>query len=129
MQRAQATGSRVLAFDRHYKWKRAYFEHEGAHHPSDYVLFLDADGSWRLLCIPDALSSMGQKRPLPLEWAGLADDELAKVVGVAGAKFCHKNRFIAAFASEASARAAITRWGLDRAPAWSGGLLDLLRDP
>ena len=113
MQHAEATGSRVLVFDRHYKWKRAYFEHGGAHHPSDYVLFPDEAGSFRLLGIPDAAGGMGLKRPLPAEWAGLVDDELSRAVGVEGAKFCHKNRFIAVFASEAAARAAITEWGLD----------------
>jgi len=116
MQQAEATRSRILVFDRHYKWKRAYFEQGGAHHPSDYVLFPDEDGSWRLLCIPDDQSSSGLKRPLPAEWAGLADAELTRVVGVDGAKFCHKNRFIAGFASEAAARAAIAEWRLDRAP-------------
>lgn len=112
MQRAGATGSRVLVFDRHYKWKRAYFEHGGGHHPSDYVLYPDENG-YCLLGIPDAAGGMGLKRPLPAEWAGLVDDELSRVVGVDGAKFCHKNRFMAVFASEAAARAAITEWGLD----------------
>jgi uncharacterized UPF0160 family protein len=105
----------VLVFDRHYKWKRAYFEQGGAHHPSDYVLFPDDDGGWRLLGIPDDTLGFGLKRPLPEQWAGLVDDELSKIVGVAGSKFCHKNRFLAVFASEAAARAAIHRWGLDRA--------------
>jgi uncharacterized UPF0160 family protein len=116
MQQAEATGSRVLVFDRHHKWKRAYFEHGGAHHPSDYVLFPDQDGSWRLLGIPADHSGSQLKRPLPSAWAGLVDDELATVVGVPGAKFCHKNRFVAAFATEAAARAAIARWGLDQSP-------------
>jgi uncharacterized UPF0160 family protein len=118
MRQAEATGSRVLVFERHYKWKRAYFEHGGAHHPSDYVLFPDDEGGWRLLGIPDDSGGFGLKRPLPAEWAGLVDDDLSRVVGVAGAKFCHKNRFVAVFASEQAARAAITQWGLDRgAPA------------
>lgn len=116
MRNAEATASRVLVFDRHYKWKRAYFEHGGGHHASDYVLFPDDDGGWRLLGIPDEAGSFGLKRPLPAEWAGLVDDELASVVGVAGAKFCHKNRFLAVFASEAAASAAIRKWNLDRAP-------------
>jgi len=115
MRRAEATGSRVLAFDRHHKWKRPYFELGGAEHPSDYVLFPDPDGSWRLLAIPPEDGSLSSKRPLPAEWAGLVDDELSAVVGVPGATFCHKNRFIAAFATEAAARAAIARWGLDKA--------------
>jgi uncharacterized UPF0160 family protein len=117
MRNAEATGSRVLVFDRHYKWKRAYFEQGGGHHASDYVLFPDDDGGWRLLGIPDEAGGFGLKRPLPAEWAGLVDDELSNVVGVAGAKFCHKNRFLAVFASETAARAAILKWNLDRIPA------------
>lgn len=116
MRRAEAAGSRVVVFDRHYKWKRAYFEHGGAHHPSDYVLFPDEEGSWRLLGIPADDGSTRLKRPLPMEWAGLVEDELARVVGVPGATFCHKNRFVAVFASEAAARAAIARWRLDQLP-------------
>jgi len=116
MQRAQAEGSRILVFDRHYKWKRAYFEAGGAHHPSDFVLFPDEDGSWRVLGIPDDAGSLGLKRPLPAEWAGLADDELSRVIGVPGAKFCHRNRFIAVFETESAARAALARWRLDQAP-------------
>jgi uncharacterized UPF0160 family protein len=115
MRRAEAAGSRVLVFDRHYKWKRAYFQHGGAHHPSDYVLFPDEEGSWRLLGIPADDGSTRVRRPLPIEWAGLVDDELSRVVGVPGAEFCHKNRFVAVFANEAAARAAIARWRLDQA--------------
>jgi len=123
MHDAEAKGSRVIVFDRHYKWKRAYFEHGGGHHPSDYVLFPDDEGGWRLLGIPDEAQGLGVKRPLPAEWAGLVDDELSRVVGVTGARFCHKNRFLAVFTSEAAARAAIDRWGLSRRPigAASGG--------
>lgn len=113
MQHAVQSGSRVLVFERHCKWKRAYFEQGGADHPSDYVLFPDEDGSWRLIGIPKDAASFDLKRPLPAEWAGLVDDELSRVVGVQGARFCHKNRFIAAFESEASARGAIAAWGLE----------------
>jgi len=114
MRRAESAGSRILVFDRHHKWKRAYFERGGAHHPSDYVLFPDEEGCWRLLGIPAGDGSQHLKRPLPVEWAGLADAELARVVGVPGAKFCHKNGFVAVFASEAAARGAIARWHLDQ---------------
>jgi uncharacterized UPF0160 family protein len=116
MRRAEAAGSRVVVFDRPYKWKRAYFEHGGAHHPSDYVLFPDEEGSWRLLGIPADDGSTRLKRPLPTEWAGRVDDELARVVGVPGAMFCHKNGFVAVFATEAAALAAIARWRLDQLP-------------
>jgi uncharacterized UPF0160 family protein len=117
MRRAAATGSRILALDRHHKWKRAYFEQGGVHHPTDYVLFPDDDGSWRLLAIPAEDGSSRLKRALPAEWAGLVEDDLSRAVGVPGAAFCHKNRHVAVFASEAAARAAIARWRLDQLPA------------
>jgi uncharacterized UPF0160 family protein len=114
MRRAEACGSRVVVLDRHYKWQRAYFEHGGAHHPTDFVLYPDADGTWLLLCIPDERGELGSRRALPAEWAGLGGDELASVARVRGAIFCHKRRFMAAFADEGAARAAIAHWGLDR---------------
>ena len=115
MREAERTGSRILRFDRHYKWKRAYFDQGGATHPSDYVLFPDGD-SWRIIAIPPEPDSFAQKRPLPAPWAGLTDEALCQVVGVPGARFCHKNRFIAVFESETSALQAIERWSLASRP-------------
>jgi uncharacterized UPF0160 family protein len=111
MARAVAEGTRVMIFEQHLKWKRAYFEQGGADHPTDYVLFPEGEG-WRLIAIPPAPESFDKKRPLPAAWAGLVDAALSEVVGVPGAKFCHKNLFIAAFESRESAVAAIDKWGL-----------------
>lgn len=111
MRDAEARGSRVLELDRHYKWKRAYFDQGGATHPTDYLLFPDND-DWRIIAIPPEKDSFDKKRPLPASWAGLVDGALSKAAGVPGAKFCHKNLFIAVFETEASARQAITLWGL-----------------
>ncbi len=111
MAKAVADGTRVMIFDQHYKWKRAYFEQGGADHPTDYTLFPDGD-SWRILAIPPEQESFDNKRPLPAQWAGLVDEELSRVIGVEGARFCHKNRFIAVFATRAAAEAAIDKWGL-----------------
>ena len=49
---------------------------------------------------------------MPAEWAGLSDDALQDVVGVVGARFCHKNRFIAVFDTRAGAVEALEKWGL-----------------
>lgn len=113
MAEAQAKGRRVIRLDGRYKWKRVYFELGGATHPTDFILFPDSEGA-RLMAIPPSEDSFAQKRPLPAAWAGLTDAALSEVVGVAGARFCHKNRFIAAFDSIAAAEQAIERWGLDR---------------
>lgn len=111
MMRAVAEGSRILDFDQHYKWKRTYFEQGGADHPTDFALLPDGE-RWQLIAIPPSHESFDKKRPLPEAWAGLVDDALSEVVGVLGAKFCHKNRFIAVFASRDAALAAIDKWGL-----------------
>lgn len=112
MENAERKGSRVLRFDRGYKWKRAYFERGGAGHPTDYVMFPDGE-TWRLLAIPPEAGSLAQKRPLPAEWAGLSGDALSAVTGVPGSRFCHKNRFIAVFENRASIEEALVRWGLE----------------
>ena len=111
MARAQAEGTRVMVFDQHYKWKRAYFELGGAEHPTDYALLPDGE-RWQLIAIPPAHDSFDKKRPLPEAWAGLVDEALSAVVGVPDARFCHKNRFIAVFGSRESALVAIERWQL-----------------
>jgi uncharacterized UPF0160 family protein len=111
MARAVAEGSRILDFDQHYKWKRTYFDQGGADHPTDFALLPDGE-RWQLIAIPPSHESFDKKRPLPEAWAGLVDDALSEVVGVPGAKFCHKNRFIAVFASRDAALGAIAKWGL-----------------
>jgi uncharacterized UPF0160 family protein len=112
MAQAVSDGTRVMIFDLHHKWKRAYFELGGAEHDTDYVLLPDEE-RWQLVAIPPTHGSFDKKRPLPAAWAGLVDAALSEVVGVPGAKFCHKNLFIAVFESRASALSAIVKWGLD----------------
>lgn len=111
MDEAVAAGRRTLFLEDYVPWKRAYFEHGGAEHPTDFVVF-PAEGAWRLLAIPPEPGSFANKVPLPEAWAGLVDDELARVVGVDGARFCHKNRFIAVFASREATLEAMRRWDL-----------------
>jgi uncharacterized UPF0160 family protein len=111
MERAAAQSRRILFFDEYLPWKGAYFENGGQHHPSDFVL-LPVDGNWRIVAIPPEPGSFAQKVPLPETWAGLVDDELARVTGVTGAKFCHKNRFVAVFATRDGALDALRGAGL-----------------
>lgn len=109
MDDAHANERRVIFFDEYLKWKPAYFAASGAEHPTEYVLF-PGRGDWRVVTIPVAADSKDDKRKLPGEWAGLEGAELEKVVGVAGARFCHKNCFIAAFADREAALEALRRW-------------------
>ncbi len=109
MKRAEVEGTRTLRFDRYIKWKPAYFSAGGADHSSEYVLF-PGKGDWRIVTIPVEQGSHTDKRKLPEEWGGLEGEALATVVGVAGARFCHRNRFIAAFDTEAAAEEALRKW-------------------
>jgi uncharacterized UPF0160 family protein len=45
--------------------------------------------------VPAAAGSFASRMDLPAEWAGLRDEQLAAVTGVADAVFCHRNLFIA----------------------------------
>lgn len=106
---AEAAGSNVLAFDDFVPWKEPYFALGGAKHPTEFALFPGTDGSWRIVAIPPEHGSFAQKRPLPAAWGGLTDDALVAACGVPGAKFCHKNLFIAVFETREGALAALER--------------------
>ena len=112
MAKAEASGSRLIELDQYVPWKPVYFENGGGEHPTDYVLHPGTDGSWRVVAIPPKLGDFGQKRPLPEAWAGLTDEALEAVTGVAGSVFCHKNRFIAVFRTREGALEALDRHGL-----------------
>lgn len=115
MEAAVARGGRVMHLAEYVKWKEPYFELGGASHPTEFVSFPGEDGSWRIIAIPPRLGDFSQKRSLPEAWAGLTDADLEAVTGIPGSVFCHKNRFIAVFATREALLAAIAVAGLDRA--------------
>jgi uncharacterized UPF0160 family protein len=94
---ADARHSNTLFLNPYVRWKPAYFELGGETHPTEFVIAPGPDGSWRTLAIPPRLGSFDQKRSLPLEWAGLVDEDFVAACGIQGARFCHKNRFIMVF--------------------------------
>ncbi|TNE85645.1 MAG: hypothetical protein EP330_24655 [Deltaproteobacteria bacterium] len=109
MDAAVASGSNVLELECYCKWKPAYFELGGADHPTEYALYPGMDGKWHVLAIPPGFGDFAQKRSLPEEWAGLTGSSLEKATGIEGAKFCHKNRFIAVFMTREGALEALER--------------------
>ena len=112
MNAAAEAGRNVLYFDAYLKWQEPYFGHDGANHPTEFTLFPGTDGSWRIVAIPPRLGDFAQKRSLPESWAGLTDDALEAVTGIAGSRFCHKNRFIAVFETREAALEAMEQWNL-----------------
>jgi uncharacterized UPF0160 family protein len=94
---AESRNSNTLLLNPYVRWKPAYFQLGGETDRTQFVIAPGPDGSWRTLAIPPRLGSFDQKQSLPAQWAGLVDDDLVEVCGVAGARFCHKNRFIMVF--------------------------------
>lgn len=61
-----------------------------------FVIYPDSDGGqYQLKTVPVEPGSFVAKLDLPRSWAGLRDQELAAVTGVADSVFCHLNVFIA----------------------------------
>jgi uncharacterized UPF0160 family protein len=112
MRAAERSGSRVLDLGQYVRWKPAYFANGGVTHPTDFVLFPALDGTWQLVAIPPDVDSFAQKVPFPASWAGLVDARLQAACGIPGARFCHKNRFIAVFDTKDGALAAVAAMGL-----------------
>ena len=113
MDDAVARGSNLMLLSHWFDWKPPYYDLGGAEHPSEFVLQPDLSGlTWRIVAVPPERGSFDKKVPLPLPWAGLVDDGLAEVTGIAGARFCHKNRFIAVFDTREGALSALMSAGL-----------------
>lgn len=60
------------------------------------VVYPDSDGNqYQIKTVPVEPGSFTARLDLPAPWAGLRDEELAAVTGVADSVFCHLNLFIA----------------------------------
>lgn len=71
-----------------------------------FVLYPEEDeggARYVLRTVPAEAGSFASRRDLPAAWAGLRDAALAGASGVADARFCHTNRFIAVAGSFAGA--------------------------
>lgn len=113
MAEAKAAETSVIEFSDLVSWKQVYFANGGATHPTAYILF-PQDNTFKIVAIPPTLGQFEQKRSLPASWAGLIGEALETASGVAGAQFCHKNRFIAVFSSREGALGALARADLLR---------------
>ncbi|MDE3055324.1 MAG: MYG1 family protein [Verrucomicrobiota bacterium] len=91
---AMAKAREVLYFESSIPWMDSFFDFGGEVHPAQFVI-MPAGEHWKLRAIPPSRGErMKVRRPLPEEWAGLHEEELQEISGIAGAIFCHKGRFI-----------------------------------
>lgn len=83
-----------------------YQETLGAHAEPLYVVSpRSGDTKWKVECIRKNPSGFENRKSLPLAWAGLRDEEFAKVSGVSDAVFCHNGRFMAVAMTKSAAMA------------------------
>jgi uncharacterized UPF0160 family protein len=103
---ARGTDPLVLELDRKMPWQGAVFSHQM---PVLYAVYPVPDGNWIVDAMPPEPGSFAQRLPLPEAWAGLRDQELAAVSGIADAVFVHPQRFVGAAASHEGAMAMASR--------------------
>lgn len=104
---AMKEGNPCLIFEKGVPWLEIFFEMNGDTHPAHFVI-MPAGQHWKLRAIPPTYDErMKVRTPLPLEWAGLLEDELKQVTGIDGAIFCHKGRFISVWETKQDALRAL----------------------
>ncbi len=98
---------KYLIFDESMPWEDSFFDLEGTSHPALFIV-MPTGKHWKLRGIPpDSHNRMKVRLPLPLEWAGLHEEELKKVSKIEGAIFCHKGRFISIWQTKEDALKAL----------------------
>jgi len=97
----------VMIFDKPLAWMDLFFEMGGETHPAKFVV-MPSGSHWKLRGIPpNPHEKMKVRYPLPMEWAGLMENELKKASGIPGAIFCHKGRFISIWETKEDALKAL----------------------
>lgn len=92
---------RILIMDRSMPWNSTAFKH--GFNTLFAVYPAQKNGQWMVDTMPIEPGSYSQKKPLPAEWAGLVDNELATVSGIPDAVFVHLKRFCGAAKSKEGA--------------------------
>lgn len=94
VKKTMAESQNVLIFEHALPWMENFFDAGGEFHSAQFVI-MPSGKHWKLRGIPPSLRDrMKVRKPLPESWAGLHDNDLRQVSGIAGAVFCHKGRFI-----------------------------------
>lgn len=74
-----------------------------------FVVYPSNRGGYCIRTVPISLENDNKRLDLPLEWAGLENDDLEKASGIKGMTFCHSKRFIASCGSLETATLAINK--------------------
>lgn len=78
-------------------WKGHLYELEKEHKVDPlikFVLYTDQAGMWRVQAVTVEGQAFENRLSLPEEWRGVRDEDLEKIAGIKGCKFCHAAGFI-----------------------------------
>lgn len=76
----------------------------------EYLVFPEGtNDTWQVYAMQTLDNPFMSKRPFPEEWAGLRDEQLAELTGVADAIFCHTKRFLVVAKSREGALALLAQ--------------------
>ena len=78
-------------------WRHHLYELEKEHGVDPlikFVLYTDTAGMWRVQAVTVEGMGFENRLSLPEAWRGVRDEDLAKVAGIPGCKFCHAAGFI-----------------------------------
>lgn len=87
---SDASDKRIIILDGTYSWQKILHAH-----PEPLYVIFPKSGKWSVVCVRKDDKSFENRKSFPESWAGLMDEELAKVSGVPDATFCHNARFLA----------------------------------
>ena len=97
---AEASDKRLIVLDTNYPYEHTL----SAHSEPLFVIKPRPGGLWGLNTVPSAPFTFTVRKQLPEAWAGLRDEDMAKVSGVSDAIFCHNGRFLAVAKTKEGAR-------------------------
>ena len=86
-------GSKYLILDEYLPYEDTILNNEIANSIL-FVAFPSNRGGYAIKTIPKSLEDKTARMDFPLEWGGLDGEELEKVSGIKGLRFCHIGRFI-----------------------------------
>jgi uncharacterized UPF0160 family protein len=87
-----AEDSRLIVLEKYTPWKKTV---HALSSDALYMIYPSQSGQWIIQTVPVEPGSFEDRKPLPKEWAGLADDAFKDEIDIDDATFCHNGLFIA----------------------------------
>lgn len=103
---AKSKDKRVIVSDKFIPTRFDEFKAPEYIEPLVFV-YPDLRGGWSAKVVPKNSQSYDSRMSFPKEWCGKSGEDLAKVTGIADAKFCHNGGFLAVAGSKEGALALV----------------------